>query len=153
MSVFIVIQGVDQSMSASVSSNETSGSEGDAFSFGLMSILPLKLHPSSSTTLGDTIFPWTIPVWRIINCSVANRFPSWFPSIAIVLPWISALILPFCPIVTLWLWKTIFPSISPSISRFSSPDISPLIDIEEPITDLSPEWDLDSWSGKYPRSE
>lgn len=66
-----------------------------------ISILPLKVAPSSSITLGETIFPLTLPVEVMVTFSTPLRSPVRVPRTVMVRAKALALITPCSPMVRL----------------------------------------------------
>src|SRR5690606_38038198 len=92
-----------------------------------ISMVPLNLPPSSRITVGATRLPRTVPVLLMMIFSLPTRSPFTWPSILMILAVTLALTRPDWPMVSSWLLRVMVPSTWPSMTRFSSLLISPLI--------------------------
>ena len=102
---------------------------------GSISMLSLNLAPSSSVTRGDVMLPCTLPVLDTTTIYEPWTSPMTDPSIFTVLAVTSALTSPLVPIVSSFDGSRTDPSTCPSITRLSSPSMSPLIRMLTPIRD------------------
>jgi hypothetical protein len=66
-----------------------------------MSMVPLNLAPSASTTRGAAMSPRIVPDAATSTLSSAEMLPFTSPTTMTVFAWISAVIFPFAPIVRL----------------------------------------------------
>jgi len=98
-----------------------------------MSTPPRKRAPSSRTTRGAEMSPWTDAELRRMTCSSALRSPSTLPSTTTIRPAIPAFTFPSGPTVTECCFRSTEPSTRPWIRRSSSPVTSPRMEMEGPM--------------------